>query len=300
MCYLGRGENEQEITTLCLLLKEKLAEHPKSIVTDYKPAWDRGIRNVFPETLLIRDGFHTVQLINQAIFKELSAISKELFTKPIKELKTLYLAIKKESWCGSAITFVPEHASVKEFPSFYALLVKLYIIKEFQWFIPELNKVMLILERLSTSSARLLRDELLKRLPPNGLTPKSFPYYQKKLKGAFSLLMRVVRHQIEQAKKAFGQMKYTLLKRSENLSSQESDALNEFLTKSPEFKKHRELSLRISDIYHVPPETLTKSIITDIELWEEAGNPLQAAVKTLKKNVGDFQFHAGISQTSSK
>lgn len=186
---------------------------------------------------------------------------------------------------------MPEHASVKEFPSFYALLVKLYIIKEFQWFIPELNKVMLILERLSTSSARLLRDELLKRLPPNGLTPKSFPYYQKKLKGAFSLLMRIVRHQIERAKKAFGQMKYTLLKRSENLSSQESDALNEFLTKSPEFKKHRELSLRISDIYHVPPETLTKSIITDIELWEEAGNPLQAAVKTLKKNVQEiFNF----------
>lgn len=93
MCYLGRGENEQEITTLCLLLKEKLAEHPKSIVTDYKPAWDRGIRKVFPETLLIRDGFHTVQLINQAIFKELSAISKELFTKPIKEIKTFSLAI---------------------------------------------------------------------------------------------------------------------------------------------------------------------------------------------------------------
>jgi hypothetical protein len=232
-----------------------------------------------------------VQLIDHAIFKELSAISKELFTKPIKEIKNFYQTIKKDKWCGTALTFVPEHAVVQEFTYFYALLVKLYRIKEFQCFLPELNEVMRILENLTQSSAQSLRNELLKRLPTNGLTPRNFPYYQKKLKGAFSLLIRAVRHRIEQDKKEFGRMKYTLLKRDENLSSHESGALNDFLIIFPEFEKYRELSLRISDIYHVPPETLTHSIITDIQLWEDAGDPLQAAVKTLKKNVQEiFNF----------
>jgi len=291
MCYLGRGENEQEITALCLLLQKKLATAPLSIVTDYKPAWDRGIRNVFPETLLIRDGFHTVQLINQAIFKELSAMAKDLFTKPIKEIKTFYQAIKKDQWRGTTSIFVPEHPSVIEFTSLYVLLGKLYRMEELSCFIREFNEVLLTLDHLDTSSTQLLRAELCKRLPTNGLTPKNVRYYKQKLKGAFSLLLRSVRHQIEEDKKEFVQRKYILLKRPENLSSQEEEILHAFLIQFPALRKHRELSLRISNISHVPPETLTLSIITDIRLWKDAGDPLQAAVKTLKKNVQEiFNF----------
>ncbi len=288
MCYLGRGENEQEITTLCLLLKEKLAKDPISIVTDYKPAWDRGIRRVFPDTLLIRDGFHTVQLINQAIFKELKAISKDLFAKPIRAIKRLYQAIKKDKWQGTELTLVPEHAIAQEFQYFYTLLIKLYITDALQDFIQELKSVMEVLEKLGTNSAQLLAKELRRRLPKNGLTQENMKYYQKKLTGAFSLLIRTVRHQLEHEKKEFISMQYTLLKREENSSLPESEALNAFFKKFPDFKKYRALSLRISNIYHVPPGLLTRSIILNIKLWEDAGEPLVAAVNTLKKNVQEI------------
>jgi hypothetical protein len=288
MCYLGRGENEREITIFCRLLKDHLKEDPKTITVDYKPAWDRWINRVFPRTLIIRDGFHTVQLINRAIFKDFFALVKKLFTTPIMETKRLYQAIRREGWQGNAISLVPTHDHVKEFKWFHALLVQLYTIEELPEFIRELDAILHLLSQLSTPHAHALATELRTRLPPNGLTEKNVKYYKLKLKGALSSVMREFRRQIESEKREVMPMRYVLLKREEKLSSSESESLDQFLTKFPQFKKYRELSLRISDIYHVPPTTLTDSIITGISLWADAGAALRAAVKTLKKNVREI------------
>jgi len=64
MCYLERGENQQKIEKFFTLFKEKLNTPPKSIVVDYKQALDITIKRVFPDTMIIKDGFHTVQLVN--------------------------------------------------------------------------------------------------------------------------------------------------------------------------------------------------------------------------------------------
>jgi len=291
MCYLGRGENEREINTFCLLLQEKLKEAPKSLAIDYKPAWDRGIKRVFPGTLIIRDGFHTVQLINRAIFKDFKAISKKVFATPITETRSLYQAIRSDEWQGNTIRFVPTYDIVKEFKYLHALLVNLYNIGDLQGFIRELDNVRCIMKKLNTKHSLCLGEELLNRLPKNGLSQKSLKYFKTKLKGALSRVMRMFRRRIEQEKKEFTSMRYLLLKRVEKLTCYESESLAQFLKKFPHFKKYRELSLRISDIYHLPPSSLTDSIITGITLWDEAGADLQAAVKTLKKNVREiFNF----------
>ncbi|MHA1300352.1 MAG: transposase [Candidatus Helarchaeota archaeon] len=300
MCYLGRGETEQEVTTLCLFLKEKLNNEPKSIVIDYKPAWTLGIKKVFPKTLIIRDAFHTVQLINRAIFKELRSISRKIHKRPIKETKRLYQEIKKDEWTGNSIKFIPNHIVVEEFKNFYLWLVTLYNINEVQLFIQELNAVMHALNEKNTVHSLSLLNELSKRLPKNGLTEKNVKYYKKKLKGALSLVMREFRRPLEQDKKEFNGMKYLLVKREENLTARESNSLREFLRKFPEYKKYRELSLRISGIYHLPPEELTDSIITDITLWANAETPLKSAVNTLKKNVREiFNFKHAFSKKVS-
>ncbi|MHA1279410.1 MAG: transposase [Candidatus Helarchaeota archaeon] len=136
-----------------------------------------------------------------------------------------------------------------------------------------------------------MNEELLNRLPSNGLTVKNVKYYKTKIKGALSRVMRAFRRRLEQEKKAFTGMRYLLLKRDEKLTGHESDSLAQFLKKFPFFKKYRALSLRISDIYHLPPSALTDSIITGITLWDGVGADLQAAVKTLKKNVREiFNF----------
>jgi len=288
MCYLGRGENEQEITLFCRLLQKNLKEAPKTITVDYKPAWDRGIRRVFPKTLIIRDRFHTVQLINRAIFKDFFAFSRKLFTIPITEIRSLYQAISKDGWKGGAIDFKPTHDRVKEFKQFHTVLVKLSAITDFRYFSQKLTALVHFLNHLNTPHSRLLASELLKRCPPNGFTEKNVKYYNTKLKGALSLVMRAVRQKIEREKKEVMGMRYVVLKRAEKLSSSESDSLTQFLKKYPQFRKYRELSLRISDIYHVPPATLTDSIITEITLWAEAGDALKTAVKTLQKNVREI------------
>jgi len=280
-----------------MLLKEKLNDTPKSIVVDYKPAWDLGIKKVFPGTLIIRDAFHTVQLINRAIFKELRSISRKIHDRPIKETKRLYQEIKKDNWTGSSIGFIPNQVVVREFKNFYSLLVTLYKISEVQLYTRELNAIMHTLDELNTVYSLSLLNELSIRLPKNGLTKKNVKYYKKTLKGALSLVMRNFRRQLEQDKKKFTSMKYLLVKREENLTIREATFLHDFLKKFPDYKKYRELSLRISNIYHVPHDKLTDSIITDIKLWVGVGEPLKSAVNTLKKNVREiFNFKHAFSK----
>jgi len=155
----------------------------------------------------------------------------------------------------------------------------------------ELNDIICGLRKLNTEYSLSLSEELLTRLPSNGLTVKNVKYYKIKIKGTLSQVMRAFRCRIEQEKKAFTGMRYLLLKRAEKLTDYESASLAQFLKKFPFFKKYRVLSLRISDIYHLPSSSLTDSIITDITLWNGAGADLRAAVKTLKKNVREiFNF----------
>ncbi|MHA1312225.1 MAG: transposase [Candidatus Helarchaeota archaeon] len=96
MCYLGRGEDQQEIGKFLVLLKKKLGAQPKSIVVNYKPAWDVAIKRVFPNTMIIRVGFHTVQLINRAILKSIQKLAKQVYSAPIRDAIKLYQLIKKD------------------------------------------------------------------------------------------------------------------------------------------------------------------------------------------------------------
>jgi len=47
--------------------------------------------------MIIKDGFHTVQLINRAILKELRKITKMIYSIPINEAIKLYQLNKKDS-----------------------------------------------------------------------------------------------------------------------------------------------------------------------------------------------------------
>jgi len=106
-----------------------------------------------------------------------------------------------------------------------------------------------------------------------------------------SLVIRRFRRQLERDKKELSRGKYLLVTRPENLSKPGVKKLEKFLLKFPKFKRYRELSLRISNIYHVPTNQLTETIITGIKLWKDASSNLKAAVKTLNKNVNKiFNF----------
>ena len=288
MCYLGRGENEEDITNLCRLLQKALKGAPKSVVIDYKSAWEVGIKKVFPTTLIIRDGFHTVRLLNTAILKELMTISEPMFASVIRETKRLTALIKKDQWQGNGVKFAPQNPVIKEFKYFYALLTNLSKISELSHFKKVLDRVIWKLRSLNTDHAHILWNELIYRLPAHGVTKSNVKYYKIKLRGALSLVMRQFRWQVERAKKEFMQVKYLLVKRPEHCSERQTQFLTAYLKKFPALQKYRALSLRISDIYHMAPELLTDSIITGIELWEDAIQPLTAAVTTLKKHVKEI------------
>ena len=291
MCYLGRSEKEEEITPLLLFLKKELKDDPISIAIDYSTAIDKAIKKVFPHTKIIRDGFHTVQLINKAILKELTVNSRKMYTFPINEIKQLYQQIKKDKFQGKCINLMPRNKFIKNFKYFYSLLVKLYKKNDLLGFIKDLNSVVFELRSFNTNYSHIFWNELINRLPSNGLTEKNLKYYRKKVNGAMSLVMRQFRRQLEREKKDFSKGKYLIVTRSENLTEIGAELLKSFLEKFPNYSRYRELSLRISNIYHLPPNLLTKSIITDIKLWKDAIPDLKAAVKTLNKNINKiFNF----------
>lgn len=288
MCNLARGENELESTKFCQALSNLLGKPPETITVDFNPAWDLAIKKVFPESIIIRDGFHTVQLINRAILKELSWISNKIFTSAIKEVKKLYQLVKEDKFKGKSSIFQPINEAVAEFKSLYFLLVDLSKINDLSTFYQRFGEVIIELRNKNTNSSIKLCKELINRLPQNGLTEKNLKYYRIQVKSAFSCINREFRRNLEQKRKEFNKIKYLLLKRPEKFSDFEQTSLDEFLINYPNFKKYRELSLRISNIYHTTPQMLNKSIILDIKLWENAHPELKAAVKTVKKNVDEI------------
>jgi len=284
-CYLGRGENEPEITAFLIILRDDLALNPAFIIVDYKPAWELALQKIFPNAIIIRCGFHTVQLVNRGILKELNQISRRRFKAVIKETRKLYQAIKQQIQQGEAIDFKCKNTIVSQFHYFYNLVAELFKTEQLNRFETCLSVTFEKLVQHGTSFSKQLREELLDRLPKKGLTEKNLKYYRQKVKGALSLVIRQFRRQVEQEYKAFNKVKFVLFKRPENLSSYESEFLAKYLKQYSEFCKYRNLSMRISNIYHDPPDKLTPSIIEDIELWVGAHSELEHAIKTLKKNV---------------
>jgi len=202
-----------------------------------------------------------------------------------QEIKTLYQAIKQHLMQGKELKVEVKNPRVRVFQYFYKLLVALFKVEQVSQFKTCLEAILAQLHTQGTAYATKLRDELLVRLPAKGLTAKNVPYYRRKVKGALSLVLRQFRQQVEQDQRDFKQVKFLLLKRPEKLSPYESCALQAFLRLHPAFCKYRALSMRVSDIYALPPEKLTRTMIADIELWEDPHPTLQSAVETLKKNL---------------
>lgn len=226
-----------------------------------------------------------MQLVNRGILKELNQISRRRFKAVIKETRKLYQAIKQHIWQGEAIDFKFKNTIISQFHYFYNVVLELFKTNHLNRFKTCLDAILEKLVQHGTSFSKQLREELLDRLPKNGLTEKNLKYYRQKVKGALSLVMRQFRQQLEQDHKEFNKVKFVLFKRPENLSSYESAFLARYLKKYSEFCKYRQLSMRISNIYHDPPDKLTPSIIEEIDLWEGAHSELEHAIKTLKKNV---------------
>lgn len=171
------------------------------------------------------------------------------------------------------------------FQYFYNVLVELFRVDLLPQFKVCLEAILEQLHTHGTPYAEKLHAELTGRLPLKGLTAKNMKYYRLKVRAALSLVLRQFRQQVEQDQRDFKQVKFLLLKRPEKLSPYESRVLVEFLKIHPEFQKYRDLSLRISNIYHMPPEKLTRTMIEDIELWADPHPTLRSAVETLKKNI---------------
>jgi len=133
-----------------------LSKPPKSIVVDYKPAWDIAIKRVFPDTMIIKDGFHTVQLVSRAILKGLQKLTNKIYSTPIRDTIKLYQLIKKDNWAGNINNFNSTNKFIKEFKYYYQILVKLYKKEGLIEFKPGLNNILNKLSDLNTENSILL------------------------------------------------------------------------------------------------------------------------------------------------
>jgi hypothetical protein len=255
---------------------------------DYKQSWELVIKRVYPQSSIIRCSFHTVQLVNRALINELNYFSKNKYTRVIREVKKIYQHMRKDEWNGSKIKHRIINKIVKEFEGYYYLLSDLLKIKGVKIFKKNLNQFFDNLIIQNTIYSRELGNELVKRMPKRGLTQKGLKYYKVKVRAALTRVMRGFRRGLEDEKKKFSRIKYLLLKRPENFTKDESQLLEKFLKKNPEFNKYRTLSMRVSDIYHKNHQKIKPSVITGIKLWKDAHSDLPAAVKTLKKNVNEI------------
>jgi len=291
-CYVGSGENEDEILKFLLILKSKLRREPDLITVDFSPSWDDPIKQVFPHGKIQRCAFHSVQLLNRAILKDLTGFGRERFASRIKDLKHFSRCLRKETSVEKLQKMTWTCELVTKSLSHYAILLNLKRIKDVGEFEKSFFEFLSRLDEGADLLDLFLAEELTRRLPPNNLTVKSLKYFKKEVFRAQRKVLRKFREQIEVEKARFSECRFLLLTRPERLWEGNREILERFLTDYPEFQAHGDLSLQVSGIFRTRSRSDAKNRIKNLETRANAHPDLHAAIKTLKKHEPELvRFH---------
>ncbi|MBD3230239.1 MAG: hypothetical protein GF329_18820 [Candidatus Lokiarchaeota archaeon] len=263
---IGEGENSGEIEKVLWNLKQYLPFDPLMITVDFAPAWFEPIKKVFPNSEIQICIFHVMQEVVRALNKELLRFKRRVYDKFIDEAKKLARNILKFQKTGKYSKFKIKYEILDH------LQVEFLNIKD----IINENKPKILETRiqyysaylysLSHQWADLLADELIKRLPRNGLTIKNLKYYRVDVFRAFRKVLRIVRGEKEAVKKTFLKVKKLILMGPERFSTDDKKKLMDFLKLNPQFMKIRTLFLTIHETLQFTPNKVDENMILKLNL----------------------------------
>jgi hypothetical protein len=282
---VGEGENSNEIEKALWNLKQYLPYNPLMITVDFAPAWFEPIKKVFPNSEIQICIFHVMQEVVRALNKELIRFKRQVYDRYIDNAKRLARNTLKFQKTGKFLKLNLKYKILNQIQDEFLNLKDLINENNPKIVETQIQYYIAYLYTLSWQWADNLADELIERLPNNGLTSKNLKYYRKNVLKAFRKVLRRVRGEKEATKNNFLHVKKLILKGPEKFSSNDHKELTDFLKLNPQFMKIRTFFLTIHGILQFTPSKVNENMILKLKLWQNAGNKLKSALNTLKNNV---------------
>ena len=248
---------------------------------DFSASLIAAAKEKFPHATIGHDYFHSSNLLNRGIMKELSKLKRTRFLNIISQFKQamrVSLASEKENHLN---TFKTEIPFLKKAWTMYKELFPLFLtdsFKNFTSFWKRLRNAR-IPHRCDFGSDLLKTIE--KMLPGCGFTEKNFKTFSKKLCQKWRSFVRKERKKIEKKKKKFSAAKSVILMNPSNMDRDDSKALRRLLAKFPYLRPYRKAVRKFHYQYKAPESGYRSLGFLRKIIHEDSHDQLKSAVSTL-------------------
>ena len=280
---MANGENEKEVTSFLQKLKPTLPFLPYFVIIDFADALIAGVKSIFPEAQIGHDYFHTSQLLNRGLLKELVRLQKKIFNTPIHKFRK----IRKNSIEAEKTGKLPiYHPKLPTHICAWNVYKKIFHMGNNQTcsaFLFEWNKLKSDKNILKWSRTKNWIESFENSLPRCGLTPKNYQKFWKKLRQGWRRMIRKDRITLEDQKKEFTKAKYVILKNPNNMNKFDRKELRKYLKIFPNLREIREAVRK----FHYQFKALsqyrpTLNFLQDL-VKKDSHQKLKAAIHTLMK-----------------
>jgi len=252
------------------------------VTIDFSARLEAGVKQFFNDDQILKCAFHTPQLLNRGLLKELTRLKNEKYQDEIKELAFLRRV---------SLAHEEEKQNNKEYKFKFADTKKAWHVYLEIWAIFTLGTPFEIENRLRTflhdlspyqwKGADLLRGICNSLFPKCGLTEKSLPLFKTRVYRAWRGAIRYFRKELEDLKSGFRDAKYLVLMNPLNMGAHEKKALRRALAEFPWLRPIRRIMTKFYYQFRVSPAKrcslrfLLNLVSEDSHAW------LKSAVDTL-------------------
>jgi len=192
------------------------------------------VRQFFTEEQILKCAFHTPQLLNRGLLKELTRLKNEKYQHEIKELAFLgrfSLEIEAKDRVLPPKEF--KYTDSKQAWQVYLKLRFIFSINNPSKIQADLLAYLTNLSITDWKGVDLLKEKCVSLLPARGLTSKSLESFKLRVYRAWRAIIRSYRKNLEDLKSGFQDAKYLVLMNPINMDTREKQALRKALKKFP-------------------------------------------------------------------
>ena len=251
------------------------------MIIDFAEALLAAVKNIFPKAQIGHDYFHTSQLLNRGLLKELVHLQRTNFQNPIKELRNLRKQSIEAEKNGKLPQLKLENASKviawKVYSEIFGLKDNPNVLAFLNAWINFKKKNTLF----NWSGTKILIDSVEQMLPSCGFSSKNYLKFWKKMCQTWRMLIRKERKIFEDDKKDFTKAKFVILMNPDNMGKLDNIALRKALKKFPNLRDIREAVRTFHYQFKAPSHSWKSLSFLQKIVKKDSHQKLKAAVKTL-------------------
>ena len=272
-------------------LKERVLSPPKCIVIDFSPALKKGCLTTYPDAIVAHDYFHSAQLLNRGLEKELIRRKRVNLDQIIRaHHKFRFVSLTAEN-TGTIPSY---HTTIPFLQQMWEIFGELWTLRSepnLQHFEAKWRQRSHTYHQMPERGVKTLGIEMSHLEPLRGFTVKGRDRCIAQLRTIWRRVIRDYRTMVEQKHHDFRTAKYIVLKNPANMSPTDHRLLRTALQTFPWLREVREVVQKFHYQFKAtPPNYRSLSFLTPL-LVDDAHPMLKSAILTLQtEEAGIFAF----------